>query len=72
MNPLEIDIQQNSFSGVELESLGEAIMLVERLKKDKPLWTAIEAQMKTKVKPIESIADLRLKAQEVALQSEGE
>lgn len=72
MNPLEINIQQDEFTDKELEALGESIMLVEKLKKDKPLWTAIQEQMKKKVKPIESMADLRMKAQEVALQPEGE
>lgn len=70
MNPLDIAIDQDQFTEKELEALGNAILLVEKLKEDKPLWNAIDQQMKKKVGPIKSIKDLRLKAQDVAMQSD--
>lgn len=63
----DIDPTKMEYDDSELDSMIDVLTKAEDIKKDSSLYELIKKRMKSKVKSIKSIGDLRNKANELAL-----
>lgn len=68
MRIAQIDPGKMEFSEEELDGMIDCLDKAEQIKKDQTLMQILQKRMKSKVKSIKSLSDLRARASQVELQ----